>query len=178
MYNLAFLFDGDVKEALIAWSRRLAAQGPTDYRLGAGSLPHVTLLQFDGEERELAALWKALQAVFPEGARVAFEGLRLVPDKTGATWIEVAVMHTRSLEAMQRRALEIIGERPLHNTVGELYRPHATLVRMTSLELRLHAVLEPDLLLRQRVSVRPALGRSGPRYQFARVLFRHRGPGV
>lgn len=170
--NFGLLLEEDFAQELIRISRSFADFKALEYELGENSLPHVTILQFKGTMEEAPTYWERLSRLpLPAEIRLHFHGIAVDRFREwDALWARIKP-HSGLREA-QRLALTELGPRDYINGLGDLFEPHATLAAWPS-EAQLPALpLPKDMIDRANVRGTYSLGISGPRFQYARCLFR------
>ena len=170
IFNLSLLPEPDFSRALIAFSEALSGVRAGDYVLGRHSLPHVTVLQFAGQEHEAMSLWDRLKEMRNRIFYIDYLGLALDPwDQSYC--LSLRVRKTRELENLQNEALRLFDRRAYFNGLGADYDPHSTLLAWDAGSSIPSFPVDRQLLGRRGVKAHLSLGLSGPRFQFARSLF-------
>lgn len=168
--NFGLLFDEEHNRVFTEYSRSMTSDLKTDFTLGDKSLPHLTVLQYESEERDLMPMWDQLSVLLTKPLLLDLAGLTLLPSKDGHVWVEISVLKKENLALLQARALSIIGDRKVHSGVRDSYRPHITIARVLDC-CKFPPVYLDDLVIRRRNVVgRLSLGLSGPNYQYERIL--------
>lgn len=173
-YCLALLLDKDVSGRVVQFSEAIGRLAPSRLILGNSALPHVTLVQFEANERLARASWKSTR--WRRGRlRLNFAGLTLLPSHRGGAWIEIQVLKSRAIAELQdyllsRRPLRDI--RPL-NAVRDEFRPHVTVGYADTFPERLPP-LPVELLRAPSVTVTLCLGLVSDHYALSHVLERAR----
>lgn len=168
LLNAALLFDEGQAAAFVDYSARLCRDRDCDVVLGAGNLPHLTLLQFEAEGD--LEQWRDLGRLATSPLPLALAGLTFVPSRDGHVWLEIQVLKSRVLEACQQRLVAAVGERPIHNGTGDAFRPHITLGRVRSTRTIGSFQLEDAVVGMKDVRGRLAVGRAGDNYAFLEEL--------
>lgn len=169
--SFALIFDAEVSQQLTEYSAAIARAGvKNECELGEGTLPHMTILQFeaDGEE-DLEMIWQeatSCKAV----VELTFAGICLLPGDDNI-WLEIPVLKSAAVTEFQRNllALPAIRDRQILNGTGDSFRPHVT-VGLTS-ELDALPPVGREVLRARDVRARLGLGWSGPNYTFPVPVF-------
>jgi 2'-5' RNA ligase len=164
LLNAALLFEDNSAHQFQIYSALLAKQTAFDLKLGPKNLPHLTVLQFEGEGD--VASWRRLAGLAMNPIPLTLAGLTFVPAKEGYIWVEIQVLKSEALEACQRSLLGAIGGRPTHNGLGDGFRPHITLGRIAHSRKISGLPVNGDIVRMKNVTGRLSVGFAGPNYEF------------
>ncbi len=169
-YNLAIVFDDDIHREILALATSIGSNNQLESVYGEGSVPHATILKFavdeeltQAQKEELIKLWDDIE--------VSFSGLRLLPSRkqneTPGIWIEISLVDVTYLIGLVEAAINAL-QRNVHvlNEVGRHFRPHVTIGKTSSYEPVSLPTLQPDLLRREPVPARLAIGGIGEGFDF------------
>lgn len=170
VFNFALCFEAAVQESFIRYSEHVVGSGMADFTLGSGSLPHLTLLQFELDSDDTAYIAQQIRRLAKEPIQLQLMGLTLLPTKDGHLWIEVSVLKSDVLLSLQRAALGVVGDATVHSGVGDAYRPHITVARLLKQEVAPRVSVAYDIVRRSNVIGHAVVGMSGPQYQLVRIL--------
>jgi 2'-5' RNA ligase len=168
LLNAALVFDDEPSRKFERYSALLAQHLTFDVVLGPRNLPHLTILQFEGEGE--ASDWRRLSSLMPEPLAISLAGLTFVPAKEGHVWVEIQVLKSAALDACQRALLEAVGARPTHNGLGDAFRPHITLGRVASSPTIVSLPLEDQVVRMKNVRGSLSVGRAGSNYEFVEAV--------
>lgn len=94
------------------------------YLLGTNSLPHVTLVQFYAEEKELNTIWKnTCEAIDKKSISLQFNEFSYITFDKKTYWLSLLPNHIDELNVLHRCAANIIK----HSSTKH-YDPHLTLI--------------------------------------------------
>ena len=120
-YNIALLPRTKGTEIINLFSSFLVQFGP--YRLSDKSFPHVTLLQFYVEEREVNSLWEEVCNLIENiNLRLRFQKLNCTTFDQTMYWVSLIPDNQDLLNSMHRAVLSVIKQEPKRQ-----YDPHLTL---------------------------------------------------
>ena len=163
---LVYLFEAEISRACVQLSARIAASCDAVAQLGEQAQPHLTLLHVESNG-DPAAIWREAVDRLPSELTfelLAFAALRqdVSPIGGGMAWLVVPC--TPALRDAEERALALTSLRGsrLHTLNGDRFQPHLTLALWDG-EPALPVLPWPnDLVPRQGVRGRLALGEIGP----------------
>ncbi|MBS0185195.1 MAG: hypothetical protein JSS34_02415 [Proteobacteria bacterium] len=165
-YNIALL--ALEKAPYIQEAQKLFSKNYKNYILGDESLPHITLCQFYAEDGALEGILKDVKKI-KAWPSVNFTGISFQKEKnTPFWWAELSVLCEASLLNFQSHIMSLLKQYktvPL-NLPENLYRPHLTLARVTSLKIK---AIHEDLLTQRPFTL--ALGESDFFGQFVKTRY-------
>ncbi len=135
-YMIALIPPQDMIMTCIQAAQKLFSSVSDDYLLSEHSLPHITVCQFECEQKQIAqAVWNEVSSQTTPSLPIRLKGVSFIKGleaHRGFYWAELAVARDEELMKMHRLAVVIIQERGLTclNEIGDLYRPHLTLARI------------------------------------------------
>lgn len=160
--NFCLTFEAGLTNLLAAYSRRLSLGLATDYVLGPEAVSHITVIKINTPSVKAAEVWQKLAPSLPSRLSLRFDGLRFMPGKAGDVWLEISVARTAELMLLQEMASRYLQEYGMRTPMGDLWRPHVTLLRSIDGRLPGDLSLDRNLLLAEDVLVTPSLGRDVP----------------
>lgn len=136
-YNIAWICeDQNLNHKFVEVSHNLCAHLHDGYLLGAKSLPHISICQFECNNIKTV---QAISAQLKNNTDLFFPklaGISCLPGEgefAGSVWIELALLREQALiDAQNKMAalLKTFGITTL-NSLGSTYRPHLTLAKIT-----------------------------------------------
>lgn len=170
IYNFALCFAQPVHAVLVRYSESVAAAGVADFALGANSIPHLTIVQFEAERDAIEYVVPRLCALVREPVPLQLMGLTFLPTRDGHLWIEINVLKSETLVWLQRAAIELLGDATIHSGIGNAYRPHVTVARLLEQKTVPPIRIAYEIVRHTDVVGHAAVGVSGPQYQLERLL--------
>lgn len=168
--NYALLLETAHSAAFVGYSHLITATNESDFRLGEESLAHLTIVQFEVSDQDVASVGGRLCELAREPIALELMGLTFLPTKDGHMWVEVQVLKSDRLAVLQREALTIIGNATIHSGVADAYRPHITVARLLNRQQLPSIAVEYEVARRKGVRGRAALGVCGPQFQFVKTI--------
>lgn len=136
-YMIALIPPQDMIMTCTQAAQKLFSSVSDDYLLSEHSLPHITVCQFECEQKQIAqAVWKEVASqITTHSVPVQLRGISFIKGleaHRGFYWAELAVARDEELMKMHRLAVVVTQARGLTclNEIGDLYRPHLTLARI------------------------------------------------
>lgn len=160
--NFCLTFENGLAGLITAFSRRLSLDLATDYVLSPEAMPHVTVLKVNKPSLHAAEIWQKLLPSLPQRLSLRFEGLRMLPSKGGDVWMEISVARSAELQLLQEMASRHLHDYGIRGGVGDLWRPHVTLLHSVDGRLPKDINLEKSLLMAEDVIATPSLGKDIP----------------
>lgn len=133
LYNIALVFDNKVSDMIISYATKLYEIMNSDVILGRNSHPHMTIAQFEVEKNQAKEIWDSCTSSLKDTPDLTFSGLTILPSSKGGAWLEISILKSNSLLAVQdtlKTIIEPYGS--LSNASADAYRPHVTLAHTTS----------------------------------------------
>lgn len=151
MTALVLLPPADVAAELVQLSGDLAHVLPSQLVLGAGGVPHLTLVQCDAPASTVDRIAERLTASWGPDDFVTAAGLALVPGG-GETWLEVPVLRSSRLSALHDASVKAVlsAGHAVVSGAGDSYRPHVTVGYVEGTAGALPSV--PEALVRGRTN--------------------------
>jgi 2'-5' RNA ligase len=172
IFNLGLLPEASFSKKLVDCSQALKVTKNSVYSLNEKSLPHITILMFEGSEDKGKEIWAKVKHLAEKPFTLSFRGLAIDRWRDwDCVWLRV--VRSRELEKLQADALSALSlfELSFVNGVGDLFDPHATLSAWP-LQSECPAIpLDTVPFGASNVQARLTLGKSGPTYQYAEKLF-------
>jgi 2'-5' RNA ligase len=169
LFNVGLLLEESFQKKLIDYSQQLLKVQPAFYSLGKESIPHVTLLQFHGDEEAASEIWEKIQFLSHSEIKLDFLGLHLDRwNRWNCFWVRVR--KTRELEQLQAKAIQALQRNSFVNGVGERFDPHSTLLAWPEAPFFPPFPIGTEVMNQTQVQARLTLGKSGPNYQYAQCL--------
>ena len=179
-YNIVLVpSSAEDREKFVNFAQKFAEEHLIElqgYLLGNDSIPHITLCQFDGSDKELEKIKNVLQIlVYSNGGYIPSfnifnSKIILSGNLTGKEAIDLGVEKTSEIMTLHTDVSDIvkkIGLTPL-NPSGDLYRPHLTLAFFKP-----QAIPVPDLILLEQfnsINFTIALGKADDNWQLVNIL--------
>lgn len=160
--NFCLTFESGLSSLITAFSRRISLGLATDYVVGPEAVPHVTVLKLNTPSSRAAEVWQKLLPSLPPRLSLRFDGLRMLPSKGGDVWMEISVARSAELQLLQEMASRHLHDYGLRGGIGDLWRPHVTLLHSVDGRLPADLSLEKSLLMAEDVVATPTLGKDIP----------------
>lgn len=168
-YNLALVPESDsFSRVLVELARVNLTEQASGYMLGEQAIPHVTICQFQAQDKQVDALWNslsaedssALQAFMP----LVFSHIYIKPGKNqhlDKYWVGLAVQWHTAIFTLQNWATCQLAAANIESlTLSHNYFPHLTLARCKpDVPITLHTLPAPDFFAAQQTFV-PTIGLS------------------
>lgn len=149
-YMIALASPQEIRGKYIQAAQKLFSSASDKYLLSEHSLPHITLCQFDCEEKDATAIWDELTDLKMHSYSVRFNGFSFIKGldvHRDFYWAELSIARDEEIMKIYRTTDAIIHSHGFTclNEQGDGYRPHLTLAR-----IRLPDTFQklPDALIR------------------------------
>jgi len=173
-YNIA-LIPSRNPEQFIQHAEELLQNAPSDkYRLGIGSIPHVSLCHFEIESNKIEDIWSMVSALELPEIQLSFGEKRSKsytghPKWGGVCWVSLIPAHIERLTEIHLEIAKII-KIPLNAAFSE-YDPHLTLFNSHAEELYAHLNNLPQVVPPLEEEFNVALGLIDEVGQLTEILF-------
>ena len=161
--SISLLVLEPVSTEIIRYSQKMCDVQRSSVRLSEKAEPHVTLLKTrDDVAISPADVAEAIPDLLGMEVAIDFEGLNILPSRSGGTWVEIQVLKSDELAKLHRALIErgVFPEDSVENDIDDLFRTHITVARFIE-DLRNPVPLDVELLRRKRVKTVLVVGASG-----------------
>lgn len=165
-YNYALRFDELLGKEIVNFSKKFTQGIDELFCLDGNSIPHATIVKFQLDNEIDDELISKVAQNSPKTIPVNFYGLTFLPSKNGGIWVEISFLKNDALLALQDNIVRVLKNAKIKNKVGDLYRPHITIGKITNDNLIKTIRLDYNLLRRKQVLAIPSLGSSGSDFEF------------
>jgi len=165
IYNIGFLFkDEKFNSYLKKLSQKYGENIDSKYILGINSLPHITVLQVEGEKENILKTLKS-EKLLNYRFTLSLSNFHCIKSADNSVWYELQINPTKELIDFQQRIYFALGKPNIKNKIGENYRPHITLGFIEKDSPKLTYLLQENLEY-SSIEGFLSLGISGPEFQF------------
>lgn len=178
-YNIAFVPSREPQQ-FIQYAEELSQAAPSDkYRLGVGSIPHVSLCHFEIEDNKIEDIWDMVDALGLPMLHLTFEEKRSKlytghPKWGGVCWISLIPDHIVQLTEIHLEITKII-KNPLNAAFSD-YDPHLTLFNSHAETACVHFNQAPQVTPSLEDMFSIALGLIDDVGQITKILFCNHKP--
>ncbi len=170
--NFCLTFETGLTSLITSFSRQISLGLATDYVLSPEAIPHVTVMKLNTPSARAAETWQKLLPSLPPRLSLRFDGLRMLPSKAGDVWMEISVARSAELQLLQEMAARHLHSYGIRGEIGDMWRPHVTLLHSVDGRLPTNLKLEKTLLMAEDVVATPTLGKDLPPGLLADILHR------
>lgn len=160
VYNLALVFEEELAEKIKELRLRVASDNSeaASFDQISVSCPHLTLVQFEADRKIAEQVWLSFAERWAGNVALDLAGLTVLPSARGGAWVEISVLKSKELSALQDIACGAVGTSKPLNRVGDSYRPHITILRLSGECNSVSLPFDSTVVRAKNVRVTPAMG--------------------